>query len=120
MSILTKRYFENMRTLRQTLLFLFAIFSSLSMLMCKSSNSVDMDVQSCNDAAYESLNKLCDLVENGDGQQTFYEFEVSSGGSTCGFINYYKSKQILSFGYDPNSGWVRHNVVSERELDSLA
>ncbi|MNL50823.1 hypothetical protein D3C87_1738690 [compost metagenome] len=89
------------------------------MFMCKSSNSENMDLQSCNDAVFESMNKLNDLVKKSDRQHTFYEVEVSSGGSVCGFVNYYKSKQILSFGYDPNSGWVRHNVVSEHELDSL-
>jgi hypothetical protein len=108
-----------MRTHRKFLLFILVILSSLFIFMCKSSNSEDIDVQNCNDAVFESMNRLNELVKNGDERQAFYEVEVSSGSSVCGFVNYYKSKQILSFGYDPNSGWVRHNVVSERELDSL-
>lgn len=95
------------------------ILSSSFMVMCTSSNSENIEVQSCNDAVFESMNKLNNLVRNGDERQTFYEVEVSSGSSVCGFVNYYKSKQILSFGYDPSSGWVRHNVVTEHELDSL-
>lgn len=108
-----------MRTHRTLVLFFIAIYAPFFIVMCKSSNSEDIDVVSCNDAVYESLNKLNELVKIGDEKQTFYEVEVSSGGSVCGFVNYYKSKQILSFGYDPNSGWVRHNVVTEHELDSL-
>ncbi|CAG4989706.1 hypothetical protein DYBT9275_00351 [Dyadobacter sp. CECT 9275] len=98
-------------------IFLLIVFFAWSFLM---RNTVRLDVDNCESAGYQSLNRIHDMFNQDWLSHSYGEAITYSGDQRCLFINYNRTHEILSFGSDPTSGWIRHSRLSQQQFDSLA
>jgi len=78
-----------------------------------------LSVDNCDKSFYSAVRKLNELIQEKKFNRPFYEVVINGPEYSCIFVSYYLEGNVLSYGIEPTSGWVRNAIVTPNQLNKM-